>query len=198
MIRGQAMQTRIRHYRKLRGLTLQQLADKVETTPQTISRLETGNMTVSIDWLERFAGVFDVQVRDLISGTQGREIDLMGTLAGDGAALTATEADLPGFAVDIPADRPVAVWLSGRVGPYEAGDLLIGNRLERADLAAAHAQDCLVPGENNTLYLRRVAREDSGLFTLMPLDAGGDVRFGAELNWAARIVMRIQYFRKPR
>lgn len=189
------MQTRIRHYRKLRGLTLQQLADRVATTPQTISRLETGNMTVSIDWLQRFAEVFDVHVADLIAGGTGREIDLLGSLAGDGAVLTTADLDLANFAVEIPADRPVAVWLSGRVGRYESGDLLIGNRLEGADLAGAHGQDCLVPGDNNTYYLRRLAREDNGLFTLMPLDPGGDVRFGAEIDWAARIVMRISYFR---
>lgn len=189
------MQTRIRHYRKLRGLTLQQLADMVSTTPQTISRLETGNMTVSIDWLERFAGVFDIQVADLIAGGTGREIDLLGTLAGDGAVLTPAEADMPDFTVEIRADRPVAVWLSTHVGRYEAGDLLIGNRLEGADLAGAHGQDCLVPGDNNAFYLRRLAREDNGLFTLMPLDPGGDVRFGASLDWAARIVMRVSYFR---
>jgi len=190
-----AVQTRIRHYRKLRGLTLQQLADKVATTPQTISRLETGNMTVSIDWLQRFAEVFDVHVADLIAGGTGREIDLLGSLAGDGAALTTADLDLANFAVEIPADRPVAVWLSGRVGRYESGDLLIGNRLEGADLAGAHGQDCLVPGDNSTYYLRRLAREDNGLFTLMPLDPGGDVRFGAKIDWAARIVMRISYFR---
>ncbi|MGD1933831.1 MAG: helix-turn-helix domain-containing protein [Candidatus Phaeomarinobacter sp.] len=189
------MQTRIRHYRKLGGLTLQQLADRVSTTPQTISRLETGNMTVSIDWLERFADVFDIKVPDLIAGGTGREIDMLGTLAGDGAVLTAADCEVSDFGIDVPADRPVAVWLSGRVGRYEAGDLLIGNRLEGADLAGAHGQDCLVPGADNTFYLRRLAREETGMFTLMPLDPGGDVRFGAGLDWAARIVMRVSYFR---
>lgn len=191
------MQTRIRHYRKLRGLTLQQLADHVATTPQTISRLETGNMTVSIDWLARFAQVFDVHVADLIDGGGSREIDLLGTLAGDGAALSTTDKDASTFVLDVPADRPVAVRLSSRVGRYDAGDMLIGNRLDGADLAAAHGQDCLVPGSGNTFYLRRLARENDGCFTLMPLEPGGDVRFGAQLDWAARIVMRVSYFREP-
>jgi len=192
-----AVQTRIRHYRKLRGLTLQQLAEKVATTPQTISRLETGNMTVSIDWLERFAQVFEVHVADLVTGG-GREINMLGTLAGDGAVLTSAENDAGDFAIDVPADRPVAVWLSTSVGRYDAGDLLIGNRLDGPDLAAAHGQDCLVPGDGKTFYLRRLARSDDGSFTLMPLEPGGDIRFGARLEWAARIVMRVSYFRQPR
>jgi len=192
------VQTRIRHYRKLRGLTLQQLADRVATTPQTISRLETGNMTVSMDWLERFAEVFDIHVADLIEGGGGREITLLGTLAGDGAVMSVVEGDVARFVLDVPADRPVAVKLAVRVGRYEAGDLLIGNRLEGDDLAAAHGQDCLVPGDENTFFLRRLARESGGAFTLMPLDPGGDVRFGAQLDWAARIVMRVSYFRESR
>lgn len=192
------MQTRIRHYRRLRGLTLQQLADRVATTPQTISRLETGSMTVSIDWLERFAAVFDVHVADLIHGGGGREIDLLGTLAGDGAVLSAGDETDARLRLDIPAERPVAVRLAARIGRYEAGDVLIGNRLEGADLAAAHGQDCLVPGDGNVMFLRRLARESDGRFTLMPLDTGGDVRFGATLAWAARIVMRVSYFRDGR
>ena len=192
------MQTRIRHYRKLRGLTLQQLADRVATTPQTVSRLETGNMTVSIDWLERFAQVFGVHVGDLIEGGGGREIPLLGTLSGDGAALTPDGPDARPFTLDTPADRPVAVRLASRIGRYEAGDLLVGNRLEGPDLAAAHGHDCLVPGDGRMFYLRRLARQADGAFTLMPLDPGGDIRFDVRLDWAARIVMRISYFRDTR
>ncbi len=189
------MQTRIRHYRKLRGLTLQQLADSVATTPQTISRLETGNMTVSMDWLQRFAEVFGIHVADLIEGGGGREISLLGTLAGDGAVLSGAETEAARFVLDVPADRPVAVRLAARIGRYEAGDLLICNRLEGADLAGAHGQDCLVPADGKMFFLRRLARETDGTFTLMPLDPGGDVRFGVQLEWAARIVMRVSYFR---
>ena len=54
------MSTRIREFRKLRGMTLQYLAQKVGTTAQTIQRLETGNMTVSLDWLRRIADVYGV------------------------------------------------------------------------------------------------------------------------------------------
>lgn len=192
------MQTRIRHYRKLRGLTLQQLAEQVATTPQTISRLETGNMTVSMDWLERFAAVFGVHVADLIEGGGGREIELLGTLAGDGAVLSGTDAHTQRFALDVPADRPVAVRLSAKIGRYEAGDLVIGNRLEGPDLAGAHGQDCLVPGTSQAIYLRRLAREADGTFTLVPLEPGGDIRFGVALEWAARVVMRVSYYRDGR
>ena len=51
-VREREMQTRIREFRKLRGMTLKELADKIKTTPQTVQRLETANMTVSMEWLE--------------------------------------------------------------------------------------------------------------------------------------------------
>lgn len=42
----------LRRIRKEKGVTLKQLAQRADTSPQTIQRLETGNMTMSLDWLE--------------------------------------------------------------------------------------------------------------------------------------------------
>lgn len=58
--------TRIREIRKLRGLTLEEVARDTGTTPQTIQRLETDQMTVSLDWLERLAGALEVKPVDLL------------------------------------------------------------------------------------------------------------------------------------
>lgn len=43
------MRTRIRHFRKARGLTQTELAEALGTTAATVSRLETADMTVSTD-----------------------------------------------------------------------------------------------------------------------------------------------------
>jgi transcriptional regulator with XRE-family HTH domain len=66
------LMTRIRELRKLSGLTLKDLADAIGTTPQTVQRLETGSMTVSTDWLFRFAQVLRVQPSELISDPNAR------------------------------------------------------------------------------------------------------------------------------
>lgn len=58
--------TRIREIRKARGFTLKELADKAKTTPQTIQRLETANMTVSMAWLEKIGRALDVPPYDLV------------------------------------------------------------------------------------------------------------------------------------
>lgn len=44
---------RLRQARKRRKLTLKDVADRTGTTPQTISRLETGDTTISVEWIEK-------------------------------------------------------------------------------------------------------------------------------------------------
>lgn len=61
-------QTRIRELRKQRGMTLKELADMIGTTPQTVQRLETSGMTVSVEWLEKIAWAMQIGIRDLLPG----------------------------------------------------------------------------------------------------------------------------------
>jgi len=58
----------VRAYRKLRGLTLLQIAVLCGTTPQTIQRLETANMTMSLDWLQALADALKVEPYQLVGG----------------------------------------------------------------------------------------------------------------------------------
>jgi transcriptional regulator with XRE-family HTH domain len=56
---------RIRVIRKQRGLTLLELARRCGTTPQTTQRLESANMTLSLDWLELIADALGVEPHQL-------------------------------------------------------------------------------------------------------------------------------------
>jgi len=58
----------VRAYRKLRGMTLLQIAGICGTTPQTIQRLETANMTMSLDWLQALADALKVEPYQLVGG----------------------------------------------------------------------------------------------------------------------------------
>jgi transcriptional regulator with XRE-family HTH domain len=60
------IKTMIRETRKARGFTLKNLARAIGTTPQTIQRLETGNMTVSLEWLHRIAKALSIQPYELL------------------------------------------------------------------------------------------------------------------------------------
>ncbi len=187
------METRIREYRKLRRMTLQELADKIGTTPQTVQRLETANMTVSTDWLQRFADVFGVHPADLLRGGKAREISILGVL-GPGAILRSTNPlDVTPFHMDIPADDPVAVRLDAPVGNYLAGTVVVGNKLSRANIVNAFGADCLVGMPNGTVMLRRVIRGEGDRVTLVPLDNQGEVQYDQEPEWVARVVLTINY-----
>ena len=49
---ARAVGAQIRSLRKSKDMTLKDLANECGTTPQTIHRLETGAMTLSVDWIE--------------------------------------------------------------------------------------------------------------------------------------------------
>ncbi len=187
------METRIRHFRKLRGWTLQDLAERIGTTAQTIQRLETSNMTVSTDWLERIGEALGVPPINLLSGTERNEIALLGALGRDGILRGRSETDENEIDLDVPAERPVAVRLADPVGPYPAGTLLIGNKLEGAATLGALGKDALIKIRSGPVVLRRVVRGDGDTFTLVPLDPGGDIRYDEAVDWVARLVMRVDY-----
>lgn len=56
--------SRIKYYRESRGITQDQLADKLGTTRQTISRYENGNRKTTQDVLFDLSKIFNVKVND--------------------------------------------------------------------------------------------------------------------------------------
>lgn len=60
------MENRLRHWRGLRGLTLEQLAAAAGTSHQQILRLERGERRLTLDWMVRLAGPLGVEPRDLL------------------------------------------------------------------------------------------------------------------------------------
>ncbi len=58
---------RIRTFRKLRGYTQQDVADRINVTQSTYSRIETDDHEVSVEELKKIAEALDVSLGDLIS-----------------------------------------------------------------------------------------------------------------------------------
>lgn len=187
------METRIRELRKRKGLTLQELAAKIGTTPQTVQRLETANMTVSTDWLQKFATVFGVYPADLLKQQGKQKTQNLGTIGRDGIARLSDMDKDADFHLDIPAENPVAIRLAEDIGPYQEGAVLIANRLQGNDLANAHGKDCLVALDQQHILLRRVILGRNNRFTLVSYDMSDDVRYDQAVNWMARITMTISY-----
>jgi transcriptional regulator with XRE-family HTH domain len=70
----------IRARRKAKGMTLVEMGRAIGTTPQTAQRLETANMTMSIEWLEKIAAALGVDPSDLFDPDESLEAKT--TLAG--------------------------------------------------------------------------------------------------------------------
>ncbi len=49
------MKNRIKELRKLRGLTLEALAERLNASNQHVSHLENGRRRLTVDWIERIA-----------------------------------------------------------------------------------------------------------------------------------------------
>ncbi len=179
--------------RRLHGWTLKVLAERLATTPQTIHRLETGTVSVSTDWLERFAKVFGVAPAELIGSAETRgTVELLGELGRNGQLRLESCWHEP-FKLDVPAVRPVAVRVQEQIGPYPRGAILIGNRLEGPDLAAIRSCDALVAVDDATVLLRRLIPSGVGQFILVPFAADGDIHYDVVPRWVARLIMRVEY-----
>ena len=61
------MQNHIKHWRMVRGMSQQQLADKVELSQTTISRLETGEIRLTLDMMEKCAVALDIELSQIYS-----------------------------------------------------------------------------------------------------------------------------------
>lgn len=173
-------------------MTLRELADLVGTTAQTVQRLETANMTVSTDWLERIAVALEVRVVDLIEDAGRTRVPLLGLTAR--ADRIAPGEDDERVSIDVPADDPVAVRISATTGPYPAGTLVVGNRYRGNNLSNAHGRDAIVATTDGTLLLRRVVADpELGSFVLLSLNNGGEVTRLEEVDWIAPLVLAVRY-----
>lgn len=63
---------RLKEIRKARGLTQEALAEKVDLTPQYLSRLEAGHQSPSVETVARLAEALDLELYELFNfGHQG-------------------------------------------------------------------------------------------------------------------------------
>lgn len=85
----ETLAARIKSSRKMRGLTQQQLADKLDIDQGFISRLERGEKGVTIDLLNRLAKLLDVPLSYLLGETNSTQQDKLPVPSG----LKALEAD---------------------------------------------------------------------------------------------------------
>lgn len=188
------MTTRIREIRRRRGLTLQALAEKVGTTPQTIQRLETNNMTVSVDWLLRIADALDLSAADLLEAPhQRRVLQYLGDVERDGSVTPATAPLHAPLVVHVPCEEPVAVLVKAALGPFGDGTILVAQKLGEDAHERADGRDCLVALRSGTLIFRRIVMNGDGTKAFVPYADRAAVDRNLDIEWIAPVVMSVHY-----
>jgi transcriptional regulator with XRE-family HTH domain len=188
------MATRIRNIRKQRGLTLQQLADEVGTTAQTIQRLETANMTMSLDWLIRIASAMDLTAADLLDGQNGRRLRLLGTLGADDSVIKSTSNNGDArVTIDLPQIDAMAVRLTEKSGDFEPGTLLVAEAVDQKDLPSYDGKPCLVARADGAISLRSLTLDAKGKVGLSSHAGNGALDRNPEIAWIAPVRVAIRY-----
>ncbi len=196
------MSTRIREFRKLRGMTLNSLAQKVGTTAQTIQRLETENMTVSLDWLERIADVFGIPAAALLVSDSTASVPILGHLNGDNTVIPAPAREpFTALSLVIAAPSPVAVRVAAAsraeasTRRYDIGTLLIGGKIEIGGDTAFETRDCLVAYPDGSIRLENAAFNDRTLTSAGNIGRGfAEPTTVKDMMWVAPILMAVHFF----
>jgi len=180
------LHARLREIRKAKGLTLQEVAERIRpepTTAQTIGRLETGVRTLTLDWVHRIADAMQVDPAELISLPQGGDIPIDGAVSASGHVADRQEGILT---LRLLARDPVAVRIADNMGQYRAGDVVICERLAPEDLRRAAGSDCLVTNADGRRHFGKVipgrAADD---IILAPLTPTGSLRYNVRIVMAA-------------
>lgn len=188
------MRTRIRHFRKQRGLTQTGLAAALGTTAATVSRLETADMTVSTGWLERIAAVLGVEAADLVGGSERAGLVCLAEI-GRGGAVRALAEGLPlSPSLAAPARDPLAFRVAEDMGSYAAGDMLIADRVPAGDAAPLLGRDCIVADINGERVFGRLVSAAGGHCLAVPPEAGAAAREIAAADWIAPVVSLVRMF----
>jgi transcriptional regulator with XRE-family HTH domain len=66
------MENRIKQLREARGWSMRKLAEKVSTSASTINKLEKGETTLNVHWMERLARIFDVSAAELLGSASDK------------------------------------------------------------------------------------------------------------------------------
>jgi transcriptional regulator with XRE-family HTH domain len=138
------IRTKIRAVRKARSMTLAEVAKELGTTPQSVQRIETGNMTCSLEWLYAIADVLGTQPYLLLIPIDSLPAEEQ-FLDAMRAALKRSKRNTPrlSLALLIEAQGTLASLLLD----YEAGHRSFGDVAKAAATVAAIAMRIGVDGE---------------------------------------------------
>lgn len=189
------MSTRIREFRKLRGMTLSYLAQRVGTTAQTIQRLETGNMTVSLDWLRKIAEVFGLPAAALLVTDATASVPILGEIDAAGTVRPLTNPAAPKtLSIVVASPSPIAAHVATAVGGFDPETFLVANRIDFDPEILLEQRRCLLGLASGDMLLRTVTSGDGGLLVDWPRACEQGMISTADITWVAPLTMALRYF----
>lgn len=175
---------KIRNLREQRSLTQEEIAEYLNTTPQTISRYEIGDRKTNQDILFKLAEYFKVSINDFFpplsfdnasiadTSSDTIQIPVLGSIKA-GTPIEAQE-DILEY-VDVPTE-----WIKGgklyyglkisgdsMYPKYNENDIVIFEHIE--DFVSAQKKDCAVMVNGFDATFKNVTISDNGI-TLVPLN----------------------------
>ncbi len=190
------MKTRIREFRKERRWTLADLAKKIGTTAQTVQRLETSNMTVSTDWLERFGEAFNIDPVQLLISPERINPLILGDIAPDGRLEVAPKGAAKPLGVDPGAivRDAVCVRLGADFGAHVEGTILVCERQFGRNIQNSVGIDALAGCVDGDIMFGRVINGEAGRYTIVPQREHASIWYDRELEWVAPPKMALRVF----
>ena len=189
--------------RRRQQLTLRELATKLGTTPQTVQRLETGRMTVSVEWLHRFADIFEVEPAHLISSSESAEPAFLGHVDASGIVqLQRKKNKLPPLLPPIVLNDPVVAKTSAAIGMYAAHTYIIADRQPLTSATTAenkvNSLACIKRDKHNSanqlVKLGHVVRTRNDKRLFVSFGEQADCHWLSECEWLAPIQLSIREF----
>ena len=184
------LQSRIREIRRNKNMTLQQVADRIGTTAQTIGRLETGVRTLSINWVQRIADALDADPSELLSMPGGGDVDISGLIGQNGSVTSKTVGTV---ALRVAASKPSALKLAEAMGQYQTGDIIIFDELNPDNTASAIGSDCLVKSDAGNVIVGKLISWQAGReASLASIAASGNLETIQKPATVAKAVLLIR------
>ena len=187
------MRLRIKEWRKRRGVTLEQLADQLGSSPAQISRLENGRRRINADWLSSLAAALGCRVVDLIDDEAG--IPIVGRVGAGATVYSIDDYPLgqgPRMArcpLGLDPSNTVAVEVEGdSMLPIDNGWLLFYSRDYDGVPSECLGQLCVVQvADDGPQYVKRV-KPGRGASRFNLYSTNAREMEDMALAWAARVL----------
>ena len=184
---------RLRRFRRARKLTLDAVAEQIGTSPQTVQRLETGNMTLSVEWFLRLCRVYEIDPTRPFEADGDREPCVVASLGGRRQLAFKWLDHQEAVVLGTPARGVFGVRMETSVGDLEAGVILLACSAPSLQPGNRDWGMCLVSVADEPPALRQVFETASGQWILTSVDRSGSAEFTGTVSWLARIITVIRH-----